>query len=76
MDVARVSADLIENCFISMKSRGIYETARKIILFDVYRAMEFLILVQGAAHLKDELVLCYVKFIYYSFWFLSGRKML
>ncbi len=68
--------DLVENRFIGMKSRGIYETPGGAILLTAHRAMESLTLDRGAAHLKDELMPRYAELIYYGFWFSPERKML
>ncbi|MGF7157010.1 argininosuccinate synthase [Bartonella heixiaziensis] len=68
--------DLVENRFIGMKSRGIYETPGGTILLTAHRAMESLTLDRGAAHLKDELMPRYAELIYYGFWFSPERKML
>ncbi|WP_273719646.1 MULTISPECIES: argininosuccinate synthase [unclassified Bartonella] len=68
--------DLVENRFVGMKSRGIYETPGGTILLAAHRAMESLTLDRGAAHLKDELMPRYAELIYYGFWFSPERKML
>ncbi|WP_317992511.1 argininosuccinate synthase [Bartonella gliris] len=68
--------DLVENRFIGMKSRGIYETPGGTILLTAHRAIESLTLDRGAAHLKDELMPRYAELIYYGFWFSPERKML
>ncbi|EJF98195.1 argininosuccinate synthase [Bartonella vinsonii subsp. arupensis Pm136co] len=68
--------DLVENRFVGMKSRGIYETPGGTILLTAHRAMESLTLDRGAAHLKDELMPRYAELIYYGFWFSPERKML
>ncbi len=68
--------DLLENRFVGMKSRGIYETPGRTILLTAHRVMESLTLGRGAAYLKDELMPRYAEFIYYGFWFSLERKML
>ncbi|EJF76521.1 argininosuccinate synthase [Bartonella birtlesii] len=68
--------DLVENRFVGMKSRGIYETPGGTILLTAHRAIESLTLDRGAAHLKDELMPRYAELIYYGFWFSPEREML
>jgi argininosuccinate synthase len=68
--------DLVENRFVGMKSRGIYETPGGTILLAAHRAMESLTLDRGAAHLKDELMPRYAELIYDGFWFSPEREML
>ena len=68
--------DLVENRFVGMKSRGIYETPGGTILLTAHRAMESLTLDRGAAHLKDELMPRYAELIYNGFWFSPEREML
>ncbi|HEY7669491.1 MAG TPA: argininosuccinate synthase [Hyphomicrobium sp.] len=68
--------DLVENRFVGMKSRGIYETPGGTILWHAHRAIESLTLDRGAAHLKDELMPRYAELIYYGFWFSPERSML
>jgi len=68
--------DLVENRFVGMKSRGIYETPGGTILITAHRAMESLTLDRGAAHLKDELMPRYAELIYNGFWFSPERDML
>ena len=68
--------DLVENRFVGMKSRGIYETPGGTILHVAHRAMESLTLDRGAAHLKDELMPRYAELIYNGFWFSPEREML
>ncbi|WP_142416160.1 argininosuccinate synthase [Bartonella massiliensis] len=68
--------DLVENRFVGMKSRGIYETPGGTILLTAHRAIESLTLDRGATHLKDELMPRYAELIYYGFWFSPERKML
>ncbi len=68
--------DLVENRFVGMKSRGIYETPGGTILLAAHRAMESITLDRGAAHLKDELMPRYAELIYNGFWFSPEREML
>ncbi|MGI9412177.1 MAG: argininosuccinate synthase [Hyphomicrobiales bacterium] len=68
--------DLVENRFVGMKSRGIYETPGGTILLAAHRAIESITLDRGAAHLKDELMPRYAELIYYGFWFAPEREML
>lgn len=69
-------ADIVENRFIGMKSRGVYETPGGTILFAMRRAMESLTLDRGAMHQKDELMPRYAELIYNGFWFAPEREML
>jgi argininosuccinate synthase len=68
--------DLVENRFVGMKSRGVYETPGGTILLTAHRAMESITLDRGAAHLKDEMMPRYAELIYYGFWFAPEREML
>jgi len=68
--------DLVENRFVGMKSRGIYETPGGTILLHAHRAIESITLDRGAAHLKDELMPRYAELVYYGFWFSPERNML
>lgn len=68
--------DLVENRFVGMKSRGVYETPGGTILLTAHRAIESVTLDRGAAHLKDELMPRYAELIYNGFWFSSERDML
>ncbi|MEC5322305.1 MULTISPECIES: argininosuccinate synthase [unclassified Aurantimonas] len=68
--------DLVENRFVGMKSRGIYETPGGTILLAAHRAIESITLDRGAAHLKDELMPRYAELIYNGFWFSPEREML
>ena len=68
--------DLVENRFVGMKSRGVYETPGGTIWHVAHRAMESLTLDRGAAHLKDELMPRYAELIYNGFWFAPEREML
>ncbi len=68
--------DLVENRFVGMKSRGVYETPGGTILLAAHRGIESLCLDRGAAHLKDELMPRYAELIYNGFWFSPERRML
>ena len=68
--------DLVENRFVGMKSRGIYETPGGTILLAAHRAMESITLDRQAAHLKDSLMPQYAEMIYNGFWFAPEREML
>jgi argininosuccinate synthase len=68
--------DLVENRFVGMKSRGMYETPGGTILLAAHRGIESITLDRGAAHLKDELMPKYAELIYYGFWFAPEREML
>ncbi|MFW5680595.1 MAG: argininosuccinate synthase [Pseudomonadota bacterium] len=68
--------DLVENRFVGMKSRGVYETPGGTLLLAAHRAMESLTLDRGAAHLKDELMPRYAELIYNGFWYAPERLML
>lgn len=68
--------DLVENRFVGMKSRGVYETPGGTILLAAHRAIESITLDSGAAHLKDELMPRYAELIYNGFWFSPEREML
>jgi argininosuccinate synthase len=68
--------DLVENRFVGMKSRGVYETPGGTILHVAHRAMESITLDRGVAHLKDELMPRYAELIYNGFWFAPERRML
>ena len=68
--------DLVENRFVGMKSRGMYETPGGTILLAAHRAIESITLDRGAAHLKDELMPKYAELIYNGFWFSPEREML
>jgi argininosuccinate synthase len=69
-------ADLVENRFVGMKSRGIYETPGGTILHVAHRAIESLTLDRGASHLKDELMPRYAELVYNGFWFSPEREMI
>ena len=68
--------DLVENRFVGMKSRGMYETPGGTIYAVAHRGIEQLTLDRGAAHLKDELMPRYAELIYNGFWFAPEREML
>ncbi|MFT0891170.1 argininosuccinate synthase [Pseudochelatococcus sp. G4_1912] len=68
--------DLVENRFVGMKSRGMYETPGGTILWYAHRAIEQVTLDRGAAHLKDELMPKYAELIYNGFWFSPERELL
>ena len=68
--------DLVENRFIGIKSRGIYETPGGTILLNAHRAIESITLDKGQAHLKDELMPKYAELIYNGMWFSSERESL
>jgi len=65
--------DIVENRFVGMKSRGVYETPGGTILLDARRAIESITLDKGEAHLKDELMPKYAEVIYNGLWFSSER---
>ncbi|MEJ2226629.1 MAG: argininosuccinate synthase [Alphaproteobacteria bacterium] len=68
--------DLVENRYVGMKSRGVYETPGGTILLVAHRGIESLTLDRGAAHLKDEIMPRYAELIYNGFWFSPEREML
>ena len=68
--------DLVENRFVGMKSRGVYETPGGTILLAAHRAIESITLDRGAAHLKDDIMPRYAELIYNGFWFAPEREML
>ena len=68
--------DLVENRFVGMKSRGVYETPGGTILYEAHRAMESLTIDREAMHLKDELMPRYAELVYNGFWFSPEREML
>ena len=68
--------DLVENRFVGMKSRGMYETPGGTILAVAHRAIESITLDRGAAHLKDQIMPQYAELIYNGFWFSPEREML
>lgn len=69
-------ADIVENRYVGMKSRGCYETPGGTIMLRAHRAIESITLDREAAHLKDELMPRYAKLIYNGFWFSPEREML
>ncbi|HVC52222.1 MAG TPA: argininosuccinate synthase [Stellaceae bacterium] len=68
--------DLVENRFVGMKSRGVYETPGGTVLHAAHRGIESLCLDRGAMHLKDEVMPRYAELIYNGFWFSPEREML
>jgi argininosuccinate synthase len=68
--------DLVENRFVGMKSRGVYETPGGTILLAAHRGIESITLDREAAHLKDSLMPRYAELIYYGFWFSPERELL
>ncbi len=68
--------DLVENRFVGMKSRGVYETPAGTILLAAHRGIESITLDRDAAHLKDSLMPRYAELIYNGFWFAPERRML
>jgi argininosuccinate synthase len=68
--------DLVENRFVGMKSRGVYETPGGTILLAAHRGIESITLDREAAHLKDSLMPRYAELVYYGFWFSPEREML
>ena len=65
--------DIVENRFVGMKSRGVYETPGGTILLHAHRAIESITLDKGEAHLKDEIMPKYAEIIYNGLWFSSER---
>ena len=68
--------DLVENRFVGMKSRGIYETPGGTILHVAHRAIESITLDREAMHLKESLMPRYAELVYYGFWFSPEREMI
>ncbi len=68
--------DLVENRFVGMKSRGVYETPGGTILLAAHRAIESITLDRGAGHLKDDIMPRYAELIYNGFWYSPEREML
>ena len=68
--------DLVENRYVGMKSRGIYETPGGTVLLAAHRGIEQITLDRGAAHLKDELMPRYAELVYNGYWFSPERRML
>src|ERR1700752_1217815 len=79
-DLGRINGigrvDLVENRFVGIKSRGMYETPGGTILLAAHRGIESITLDRGAAHLKDELMPKYAELVYNGFWFAPEREML
>jgi argininosuccinate synthase len=79
-DLGRINGigrlDLVENRFVGMKSRGMYETPGGTILHAAHRGIESITLDRGAMHLKDELMPKYAELVYNGFWFAPEREML
>ena len=68
--------DLVENRYVGMKSRGVYETPGGTILLQAHRGIESITLDREAAHLKDSIMPKYAELVYYGFWFAPEREML
>ena len=68
--------DLVENRFVGIKSRGVYETPGGSILLVAHRAIESITLDKGSSHLKDDIMPRYAELIYNGFWFSPEREML
>ncbi|MBK20326.1 MAG: argininosuccinate synthase [Rhodospirillaceae bacterium] len=68
--------DLVENRYVGMKSRGVYETPGGTVLLTAHRGIESITLDRGAAHLKDELMPRYAELVYNGFWFSPEREMI
>jgi len=68
--------DIVENRYVGMKSRGVYETPGGTILLKAHRAIESITLDRGVAHLKDELMPRYAELVYNGYWFSPEREML
>ncbi|MFN7184854.1 MAG: argininosuccinate synthase [Alphaproteobacteria bacterium] len=68
--------DLVENRYVGMKSRGVYETPGGTILLAAHRGIESITLDRGAAHLKDDIMPRYAEMIYFGYWFSPEREML
>jgi argininosuccinate synthase len=68
--------DFVENRFVGMKSRGVYETPGGTILLEAHRGIEQITLDSGSGHLKDSLMPRYAELIYNGFWYSPERKML
>ncbi|MFN7186422.1 MAG: argininosuccinate synthase, partial [Alphaproteobacteria bacterium] len=67
---------LVENRYVGMKSRGVYETPGGTILLAAHRGIESITLDRGAAHLKDDIMPRYAELIYFGYWFSPEREML
>ncbi|MDP6117134.1 MAG: argininosuccinate synthase [Planctomycetota bacterium] len=68
--------DLVENRYVGMKSRGVYETPGGTILFNAHRALESLCMDREVMHLRDSLIPRYAEMVYYGFWYAPEREML
>jgi argininosuccinate synthase len=68
--------DLVENRYVGMKSRGVYETPGGTILLAAHRGIESITLDRGAMHLKDDIMPRYAEMIYFGYWFSPEREML
>ncbi|MEN9010805.1 MAG: argininosuccinate synthase [Yoonia sp.] len=68
--------DLVENRFVGMKSRGIYETPGGTVLLEAHRGIEQITMDSGAGHLKDSIMPRYAELIYNGFWFSPEREMM
>jgi argininosuccinate synthase len=68
--------DLVENRYVGMKSRGVYETPGGTILHAAHRAVESLTLDREVLHLRDGLIPRYAEMVYYGYWFAPERRML
>jgi argininosuccinate synthase len=68
--------DLVENRYVGMKSRGVYETPGGTILHSAHRGIESITLDRGAMHLKEELMPRYAELVYFGYWFSPEREML
>jgi argininosuccinate synthase len=68
--------DLVENRYVGMKSRGVYETPGGTVLLTAHRGIESITLDRGAAHLKDDLMPRYAELVYNGFWFSPEREMI
>ena len=70
------ATDIVENRFVGMKSRGVYETPGVTVLLAAHRAIESITLDREVAHYKDELVPRYAKLVYNGFWYAPERQLL
>jgi argininosuccinate synthase len=68
--------DLVENRYVGMKSRGVYETPGGTILLSAHRGIESITLDRGAMHLKDDIMPRYAELVYFGYWFSPEREML
>ena len=69
-------ADIVENRYVGMKSRGVYETPGGTLLTTAHRALESLVMDREVMHLRDSLILRYAEMVYYGYWFAPEREML